>query len=176
MTNKPSQINSWLIANDICKKRWEWREGQPSYATVWMAALDSYGDTHTYLISVKINKCSQFPWWQYKYGYPNLTLRSSNTTSSMRLLVNKPSPGHFLLWGSLAQSIITLLSKTPSIANVITVTLIITTNMHLILTCCNPLTLDLVYHCKTLLLWKRSQTWRYPDNKQNYINWEYQLN
>lgn len=34
-----------------------------------------------------------------------------------------------------------------------------------VLTCCNPLTPDLVYHCKTLLLWKRSQTWRYPDNK-----------
>lgn len=111
MTNKSSHnyIKYWLIANDICKKRWEWREGQPSYVTVWVAALVSYGDTTTYLRSVKISKCSQFPWWQYKYGYPNLTFRSSNTTSSMRLLVNKPSPGHFLLWGSFAQSIITLI-------------------------------------------------------------------
>lgn len=68
------------------------------------------GDIYTNLRSVKISKCSQFPWWQYRYGYPSLTFRSSNTTSSMRLLVNKPSPEHFLLWGSLAQSMITLIT------------------------------------------------------------------
>ena len=37
-----------------------------------------------------------------------------------------------------------------------------------VLTCCNPLKVDHVCHCKTLPLWKRTQTWTHPKmNKQH---------